>query len=343
MPEFERDTYGAEEAFGEALNHYGIKYAERVPQPEPTTTPKTGPSCALSENTAMPVPERKTVPKTEFRKPVPKPQAAVENPFQDPAPTPKSNKTMSSKFREEGGLTVGLSSVPDQRPTHNPMGLVDPSAAANQTIYRSADGRFDPKTIQDGQSSVHSQATASPRRPTLHRTDSAGSSKSWAERRESFSKAVRRLSNGIKEATGIMMMDRRERRDYQRKRHSGMSDRDSHHSGVSPRNASPTAPIFAANATAGLHEEPASPGKPIPGDLTKGERFAMNVSAAIDPIKRRGTHESDMSFGMTDVAPAGALNACENCFAPTYDYLIGGRCRECHREQKERAGKGKGK
>lgn len=357
MSEFVRDAYGPEEAFNDALRHYGIKdgRASRTPA-ELTAAPQVVSSFRLSENTGMPVPQRKPVPKAERRKPVQNPQPAIvetaKQPVQEHIPEQKIRKAMTSRFREEGGLAVGLPSVPDQRPARKPVGMIDPSAGPDPNtnkIYRSADGKFDPKTIQVDRSSVDPSLPASPRRPTVKRTNTSGSNKSWAERRESFTNAVRRLSNTVKEASGIVMMDRHERRDYRRKRHSetGASFRDSHNSSSSPRSTSPITPIFDANATAGLHDHDndahAPPEKPLPGNLTKGERIAMGVSAAIDPIRRRRTNSSDMSFGMTDMAPPGMMSECENCFAPTWDYLIEGLCKECHKAKKMKAGKSKGK
>jgi Zn finger protein HypA/HybF involved in hydrogenase expression len=66
--------------------------------------------------------------------------------------------------------------------------------------------------------------------------------------------------------------------------------------------------------------------------LSKGEKFAMSVSKAADPLKprRKGTQDSDMSFGMTDLAPPGAMQECESCSKPTEEYLINGLCKQCH-------------
>jgi hypothetical protein len=144
------------------------------------------------------------------------------------------------------------------------------------------------------------------------------STKSWInERKSSVSQAVRRMSGSAKDMFGIAKMDKRERHQFRRERHSQSDDRPSF-----PSQPSSPGPLAS----------PSLPGKPLPAALSKTEKFALGLSEAIDPMKtlrRPGTADSDMSFGMTDVAPAGAMNECSGCGMPTYEYLKGGRCKDC--------------
>lgn len=73
--------------------------------------------------------------------------------------------------------------------------------------------------------------------------------------------------------------------------------------------------------------------------LTKGERVAVVISKTVDGLKTRGrsnTAESDMSFGMTDQAPAEMMNACIRCNRPPTDFLhSSGLCNTCHVYQRQ--------
>jgi hypothetical protein len=166
---------------------------------------------------------------------------------------------------------------------------------------------------------------------------------------ESIKEGARRLSNSFMHKLSIVSMDKRERRDYHRKRHNASEE---NRSSIDSAPQSPSVlsldntRFSSSSQTSGL----ASPGKPLPGSLSKGERVALDISKVIDPLKalaRPGTADSEMSFGMTDVAPPGTMNACEGCFQPTWDYLKHGLCQDCleieAKVAKDKKGKSKGK
>ncbi|KAK5173391.1 uncharacterized protein LTR77_002072 [Saxophila tyrrhenica] len=134
-------------------------------------------------------------------------------------------------------------------------------------------------------------------RPKAKRSDSISSVTS------SIRSFGRRFSGSVKEMSDIVKMDRSERTTW---RHG---KRDS------------------------LTGEPSTPTKARPSDLSASERVAFSLSIMTDSIKNRGrtgTAGSDMSPGMTDSAPPGAMNSCEVCDKPTWDHLIRGMCKECH-------------
>lgn len=120
-------------------------------------------------------------------------------------------------------------------------------------------------------------------------------------------------------------MDRHDRMDYVR---GTARSRDS-----SPSRVDSARVDSRVCASPGLAPQLPTPSKALPGNLSKGEKIAMSVSKAADPLKpkkRKGTQDSDMSFGMTDLAPPGAMQACESCSRPTEGYLINGLCKQCH-------------
>lgn len=168
----------------------------------------------------------------------------------------------------------------------------------------------------------------------MKRTDSNASNSSNTSkrsRRESVTHIVRRFSN----AMNIVKMDKHGRQTFSRGKDAEKLE-ERHRSGSISR--------VSLQSNGG-------PGKPRPGELTRGERLALNISRPIDPLKargRKGTNESDMSFGMTDKAPAGTMQQCDECGLETSDYLVGGLCKECHEaeakilvELRNRKGKGK--
>lgn len=65
--------------------------------------------------------------------------------------------------------------------------------------------------------------------------------------------------------------------------------------------------------------------------FTKVQQTAYKVSKMMDPIKRKHkkSWESDMSFGMMDIAPSGALHKCVQCKWPTKTYLKDTLCARC--------------
>lgn len=75
------------------------------------------------------------------------------------------------------------------------------------------------------------------------------------------------------------------------------------------------------------------------GKLDKAEQFAMSLSQNLDMLKlrRQRTVNSDMSIGMTDQAPAEAMNRCEGCDSKTTDYLVNGKCELCRKADKKLA------
>ena len=316
MPVFaENDAWGLEEAHQAALRHYGNKHSgvQEIPEAERTASAPTS-KMTLTEGTGMPVPKRKAVlqstPSTRSPSPVPSPHA----------------------------------SSPDSRV---------------KRIYRTADGRFDTSTIQNGNADTlkgYGRPAAAPvqapsrpaspslSRPEMTRTNSNVSNSSWRTRRDSVSKLARRMSDTFKEAFNIVKMDKIERRDFVRGKYEeteAESKRNSEQSVVVARDSvlqdSVKSPIerkgkFLEHLDEPV-EEPEVLTKPKPANLSKGEKFAIGVSKAVDPLKPRGrsaTNDSDMSFGMTDLAPAGALQECAECSRPTYEYLINGLCKECH-------------
>jgi hypothetical protein len=134
-------------------------------------------------------------------------------------------------------------------------------------------------------------------------------------------------------------MDRHERLGYVRTKHDEAQKRDSgsHVASYveSPTRTTPISGKFLEhlNDEPDQLPQPSTPTKPKPGNLSKGEKFALSVSKVADPLKpraRKGTNDSDMSFGMTDLAPPGAMQECASCKKPTSEYLINGLCRQCH-------------
>ena len=296
MPEFERDPWGLEDAHQDQLRHYGIKQG-RMPDAKPK--PQDPTVSSLTEAAGGRIPRRKPVPtgNSEVRGRSPRP-----------------------------GSPVSRSQSPR---TESPA----------RKIYRAPDGRFDPASIKSEdlpRQAPTPPASPGPNRPRTTRTDSNASNSSWAGRRESISKIARRLSDALKTTVDIVRMDRHERLGYVRTKH----DEDQKHNSTShvaayvesPTRTTPISGKFLEH----LHDEPpqpSTPTKPKPGNLSKGEKFALSVSHVADPLKpraRKGTMESEMSFGMTDLAPPGAMQACASCKKPTAEYLVKGLCRQCY-------------
>lgn len=70
--------------------------------------------------------------------------------------------------------------------------------------------------------------------------------------------------------------------------------------------------------------------------MRRGEStFAAEVSRALQGLglglKRKGTEDSEMSFGFTDVAPEGVMEGCERCERPISgkEVLKRGLCGGC--------------
>ena len=182
-------------------------------------------------------------------------------------------------------------------------------------IFTRADGRFDPSTIKmdptrytppsSPTTSSSRPASRSSNKPSLKRTDSSNSKSSWRSRRSSAEQVVRRFSTSLKEKADIVAMDRNERYMYIRNKHVASASED-------------------------------APAKSRPGrsgSITKSEKIALNISKVVDSIKpRRGSNDSAMSLGFTDVAPDGEMQPCVRCHRPIFDYATKGLCRQCHQE-----------
>ena len=247
--------------------------------------------------------------------------------------------------------------IPKPVPGTNPAsGSHSPrSQSPNVQIISRTNGKFDPATITNAPSGYtppaspvqasSRPASPSPSRPQVKRTDSHGSTGSWRVRRDSFSRMARRMSDtfkDFKDSFHIVTMDKNERMGYVRNKHEEENKR---------RQDSPIRPDFPSDSAVDLgrlsygpserssqlsskrSSETGLPSKPKPGNLTKGETFAIGVSKVVDPLKlrgRSGTEDSDMSFGMTDSAPLDAMCECSGCSRPTHEYLINGLCKDCH-------------
>ena len=336
MPEFQNDAWGQEEAYQAALKHYGIKQG-RMPDVTETAqkTSAIRSSVRLTEGTGMPVQKRKAVPNGQ------KPPAV---PSRSPFPA-----VQTVAARKPVVISNPVSGIQLPR-TQSPEGGL-------RKIYRTQDGRFDPSTIQAGHSGLAAEyvrpsspipvpsrpTSRSFNRPEVKRTNSNASTSSWRARRDSVTRLARRMSDTFKDMVDIVKMDRHERRDFVRTKHDEAETRRSRDSESPSESQSDSLP-HDSKSSYGLSErysEPSSqrsdesglPRKPQPGNLTKGEKLAMGVSKAVDPLKPRGrsaTNDSDMSFGLTDLAPPGALQECGECSRPTYEYLINGLCKQCH-------------
>ena len=147
------------------------------------------------------------------------------------------------------------------------------------------------------------------------RTDSDASASSWRSRRDSIDKLARRMSNSFIEKVDIVKMDRNDRAGYVRRKNSEASQ-----IGKFARDSMDS---FSGDSTLDLLAE--SEGKPKPGNLTRGEKLALGISKAVDPVKRgrTGTNDSNMSFSMTDLAPPGAMQSCSRCARATDAFLKG--------------------
>ena len=326
MPEFERDAWGAQDAYEAQLRYYGIKQGvspDARPAPRDPTVPAR---TKLTAGTGMPIPKRKPVPTADsaHRGRSPRPVS--------PAPGSRSPRTQSPAYE------------PKPSRTQSPA----------RTI-KTIDGKFDLSTIQ-----APRQAPAPPASPTptqqRGRTGTNSSVKSQSSRRGSFSRGLRRLSDAFKNKVDIVGMARSDRMDYVRTRSRDNSPARQPHPttptvaspGISsPRVASPifdsgNRPSNPGKFMTPFDTPPATPSKALPGNLSKGEKFAMSVSKAADPFKpkRQGTQDSDMSFGMTDLAPPDQMDQCTGCYRPTDEYLIHGLCKQCH-ELHQRVAKAK--
>ena len=303
MPEFDRDPWGAQDMYQDQLRHYGIKQG-RMPDAKPAPQDPTAPS--LTEGSGEKVPRRKPVP-----------TSTSETRGRSPRPGSPVSRSQSPR-----------SQCPAQR------------------IYRTPSGRFNPATIK--REEAPRQAPTPPASPgpsvtrtTRSRTNSNTSTSSRSNRRESLSKYARRLSDAVKNTVDIVKMDRHERLGYVRTKHDSVERDSSPTPALAPHVDSPTrtTPV-SGKFLEHLDDEPSplpqTPTKPKPGQLSilsKGEKLALSVSKAADPLKpraRKGTNDSEMSFGMTDLAPPGAMQECASCRKPTEEYLIGGLCRQCY-------------
>ncbi|KAK5122484.1 hypothetical protein LTR85_004068 [Meristemomyces frigidus] len=92
-------------------------------------------------------------------------------------------------------------------------------------------------------------------------------------------------------------------------------------------------------------DELAAEGRVSPTHFTTGEKIALALSKTVDPLKPRGrsnTAESAMSFGMTDVAPAGTMLECTRCHRAPEDFLhSSGVCNACHKHERQQKLKAK--
>jgi hypothetical protein len=83
-----------------------------------------------------------------------------------------------------------------------------------------------------------------------------------------------------------------------------------------------------------------------PSTLTTTEKFALGISRKLDAFKsgRKDSDCSDMDFGMTDAAPAGAIQFCgemagtpfhnKGCHMPSRSHLKNGLCEACYEYRK---------
>ncbi|KAK3718911.1 hypothetical protein LTR37_004827 [Vermiconidia calcicola] len=364
MPEIKTDVWGQVDAMEEALRYYGIAQGRVPDSPTSPSGLSTLPSMTLGHQ-GMPVPQRKAVPKADQVPKVAtvsKPDASLKTDtpsktnkqpkidswlkandppkldlVTEPLPAPRKQRSGTiSKFVEEG--LSSRSNVPARKP----VGLESPGSSMSsrnqspngslQKIYRTEDGKFDMASVKSGKESVTSSSSSS--RPRAKRADSASSNTSGRSRSGSFSQFARRMSNSFKDVVGIVKMDKHERLGYVRDKHVA-GERMRRESDLRPGSpstlASDRASIRSKQANQG--EESQAPIKPRPANLTKGEMIGLELSKAVDPLRpkaRKNTNDSDMSFGMTDIAPPGMMNECSSCSQPTWDYLVKGLCKECH-------------
>ena len=345
MPELERDPYGAVDAHEAALNHYGIKNSGMPDiHAPPKDTSVLRKSVELTEGTGMPVPKRKAVPNAGSAPTRPPAPVTAPPSAQKPAPAPPA-RVGTSKFGEASMPT-------DPKPVRlaNAVPGTQPPSIEERKIFRT-DGKFDPATIKgNGYQNMPSRytpiaspsrpparpGTPPPSRPPRKRADSGFSSSSWSSRRDSISRLARRLSDAFEKGLDIVKMDKHDRRDYVRNKYDEEEKKRSRDSG-SRSDSRAGSSIDPRDQYSEPNQNPPDEadfdGKPRPGNLSKGEKFAIGISQAIDPLKprgRSGTNESDMSFGMTDLAPPGAMQECAECLKPTHEYLIKGLCKDCH-------------
>ena len=185
---------------------------------------------------------------------------------------------------------------------------------------------------------VRNQSTAAPSSRPASRvenrgrsdtTDSKDSNTSKRSRRESLKSLARTVSNEFKEKMSLVSMDKKGRNSYIRQKHVDHAIEERR------RSAAPVTNPRSSSTSSRHSQEP----------ISKGERLALNVGKAIDPvrirgIRRKGTDDSYMSFA--DPAPVGAMHACAWCDKPTYETLKEGLCAECDREahgKKKKGGK----
>ena len=266
----------------------------------------------------------------------------------------------SSSPAARGGISTGM---PTRKPVTNAKPATGSQSPRTQApdvqlkkIYRT-EGKFDPATISNnGDRSPAAVYTPTPTpkqtpirpaspsvRPSMKRTDSNASTSSWRARRDSVTKLARRMSDAFKDVANIVTMDKHERVGYVREKQVAENKLRANSPSPSPRVSQVDSVIDSSRLSPGQSERSSVPSsqrsgesvvsnKPRPANMSRGEAFAIGVSKAIDPLKprRRGTDESDMSFGMTDSAPPGTMQECESCSGPTYEYLNKGLCKDCH-------------
>lgn len=217
--------------------------------------------------------------------------------------------------------------VPGASPAATPRAQPQPyrvprtqSPEGTRLIYTRADGRFDTSTIRmesskytppnsPANSYIQPNSSGSSQLPLPKRTDSSFSKGIWRSRKDSAGEKVRRLSDSLKQKAGIVAMDRNDRVRFIRDKHSA----------------------------SGLPASPTQRGRS--SSISRAEKLALNISKKADPIKargRKGSNDSNMSLGFTDIAPAGAMEPCVRCNRPIFEYATKGLCRSCHMEMKEK-------
>lgn len=224
-------------------------------------------------------------------------------------------------------------------------------------IFTGADGRIDPSTIKMREKTAIPGATppASPSAPSTPRSG-FGSRENLLTGRASgivrldpqapdpprraairmgISKGLRRLSDAVGEARRKLSGDKQAREaDLRSSMESARKSPGWPNIGLPQRKQSGgRASVASSNTQQGQKPLPQAPA------MEKGEQTS-GFPKFVNPFKRDRNNSagSDMSFGMTDVAPSDAMSPCKQCGRQPETYLHSdGSCKDCHKLGKENA------
>ena len=389
------------------------------------------PGAPIQRNNDSPYPTvQRTMPKTMRDEPKPVPQAKKQAKLKQYTAQELNSKplppTPTEQYADRGRYQAQETSSSRPR-TQSPAGKL-------RVVHRNAEGKFDPSLMSESDFSAQqgyvppsrpsSPSSWSTQRPSSRnsKADSTRSNPRPGSRRGSLADNAKRLSDWVKDKSGIIMMSKTERTKYERqqrlsserhieeqRRHSPASrplyqqealvakqnERESHNHyaeldpkrcdrdriGIYEREVKSAIAQLTpeqravynryeadcARAAAEGRQCPDTPqmlrdagiparrltsiernsarvnygigrhadGAPGP---TKATSAALNISKLLDPIKPRGrsdTLDSDMDFGMTDMAPAGTMLPCSVCKAPVTGFLKDGLCELCYEHRKK--------